>query len=111
MENKGTWLYPTAQELAHKTIRIENTGLQPIFFTVVSDAETGQCIGNITRIQIDTNADSTGGMHITAKVTLTDRSQSQMQRRFVEEEITLENPLLKIDAEVTEIEMRWRTDE
>jgi hypothetical protein len=107
------YLYLTAQELAKAVIRIENTGLQSIFWTMPRLKETGQPIGNIKRIQIDMDIDKNGSSHITAKVTLYDMSDNKPKSygRWgpVAEEVTLENnPDLLLDVEVAEVEMRWK---
>lgn len=100
-------IYPTVQELANKAIRIENTGLQTTFMTMPTDVETGKLIGNITHISIDIDA-KPGKPHITAKVTLYDHEESKRTGELFTREIVVHNPELLLDAQVDEIEMRWK---
>lgn len=102
------FIYLTAQDLANRAIRIENTGLQSIFMTMPTDKETGKVIGNIKRIQIDMDVDNNHCSHITAKVTLREHEYGRFLH-LTEEEVTLENnPDLLLDVEVAEVEMRWK---
>lgn len=76
----------SAEELRGKTIKIENTGLQPIYMTLITDIATGAALGNVKRVQIDLNVDGMAS-HAIATLTLDDDTQ-----------VTLENPELKLDA-------------
>ncbi len=109
MVDQIKWWYPTVQDLANKTLRIDNTGLQPHYFTLITDKVSGQGIRGITKVELVITVKAEVP-HITAKVTLREiTGEYNPLTREVDVELEYE-PELLLDAEVAEIEMRWKAN-